>query len=118
MAVLGIMGAAVDPPAAAELLLEREPDRAALGQDAILDLRREGTIGRFEAEVADMVVLDRGDAAAIIAAGAVARVSLQRDGQIELGLVVDPLAVERDVARAVGEALPQVAANLESLVVE
>src|SRR5687767_12817255 len=118
MVVVGIMGAAVDPPAAAELLLESEPDRAALGQDAIFDVRLEGTIGRVEAEVCDIVVLYRGDAAAIIAAGAVTRVSLQRDGQIELDLVVDILAVERDVARAVGKAPPQIAANLESLGIE
>lgn len=118
MVVVGIMGAAVDPPAAAEFLLESEPDRAALGQDAILDVRREGTLGSVEAEADDIVVLYREDAAAIIAAGAVARVFLQRDGQIELDLVVDILAVERDVARVVGKALPQIAANLESRGIE
>src|ERR671934_237789 len=98
MAVVGIMGAAVDPPACAEILLESEPDRAAPGQDAILDVGGESTVGRVEAKVDDIGVLDREDAAAIIAAGAVAGDSLQRDGQIELDLIVDELAVERDVA--------------------
>ena len=112
------MGAAVDAPAVAEILVNASAIAPPWVVTPSAMSVTNGPSGVLKPRPTTLLFCTEKTSSAVIAGRAVAGRAVQRDGQIELHLVVDILAVERDVARAVGEGPAQIAADLIAFGVE